>query len=87
MSKDFVKASEIRATLNTPGWRWIEETLERIVRRMETDALAIEDESRIVAAQREARVARKILTDFRSKVQIAGSPEKEPDSDDILVAM
>lgn len=89
MSKDFVRAHEIRTTLSSPGWRHIDKLLELIVQGMEKEALSIEDEQRIVAAQREARVARKVLEEFRSRVQIAGSAEREePQADEsILVAM
>lgn len=88
MSKDFVKASEIRSTLNSIGWRHIDKLLENIVVGWEKMALSTEDESRIVTAQREARVARKVLEEFRSRVQIAGSIDPEPAADEsILVAM
>lgn len=88
MSKDFVRASEIQSVLNSPGWRHIDATLEATVRDIEKAALSEEDEQRIVARQREARIARQILEKFRSRVRIAGSPVDDlTDSADILVAM
>lgn len=87
MSKDFVRASEIQSALNNPGWRHIDDVLEGVVREIEKAALSEDDEQRIVARQREARVARIILERFRSRVRIAGSPVEEPNTDDILVAM
>lgn len=88
MSKDYVKAHEILTTLSSPGWRHIDKLLENLVVGWERTALSEEDESRIVTAQREARVARKILEEFRSRVQIAGSADPEPKADEsILVAM
>lgn len=87
MSTDFVRASDIQSVLNSPGYRHIEDTLEAVVREIEKAALSEEDEQRIVARQREARIARVILEKFRSRVRIAGSPVDVADSDDILVAM
>ena len=88
MNKDFVKAHEILTTLSSPGWRHVDRLLENIVEGMERTALSVEDEQRIVAAQREARVARKVLEEFRSRVRIAGSVDPEPTADEsILVAM
>lgn len=88
MSKDFVRASEIQSTLNNPGWGHIDAILESVVHDFEKAALTEEDEQRIVARQREARIARQILDKFRSRVRLAGSPvDGATDSDDILVAM
>jgi len=88
MTKDLLRASEIRQTINTVGWRHIDKLFEMLVVGWEREALSIDDEARIIAAQREARVARKILEEFRSRVQIAGSADPEPQADEsILVAM
>lgn len=87
MSKDFVRASEIQSTINQPGWRHIDDVLESVVREIEKAALCEEDEQRIVARQREARIARVILERFRSRVRIAGSPVDDEPNSDILVAM
>ena len=88
MTKDLVRASEIRSTLNTPGWYHIDAVLEAVVAQYEKDALSEDNEQRIVAKQREARVARTLLNSFRSRIQIAGSPgDHEPIDEGILVAM
>ena len=68
MSKDMIKASELRATTGSQGWRVVNEIMEAIVKEAEAAALDCDDEAKIVPLQRDARVARKLFNEFNRRI-------------------
>jgi hypothetical protein len=72
MSKtDMIRASELRGTLASQGWRVVNEIIEAIVKGAESAALDCDDEAKIVPLQRDARVARKLFNEFQTRINDA----------------
>jgi hypothetical protein len=66
MSREIVRAHDLLGMMNSPGWRAAAEIAEQLIQRTEKDALACDEEDKIVGLQREARVARKFWNDLQN---------------------
>lgn len=69
MSRDMIRAADLRATIGSQGWRVVNDIIESIVKGAESAALDCDDETKIVSLQRDARVARKIFQEFKRQIE------------------
>lgn len=75
---------EVVTTTNTPGWRYVMQIAEQLVKAAETAVIAEQEETKIVGLQRKAQAAREFLNEFRRKIEATRQVET-PSPDDSLL--
>jgi len=71
-------------TTNTPGWNDIALLAEESVKKLEREAIDEEDDQKGTHLRREAKAARKFLTEFLKRINSARLITDEPGDDDWL---
>lgn len=80
-----IRKREVVATTNSIGWRYIQELAEETVRDLERKAIDEEDDDKGNILRREAKAARKFLTNFLRAVECqreADAPEKPTNTEE-----
>lgn len=68
MSRDLIRAHSLLGMLNQPGWRVVDEMAEQLVREAESEVIACEDESKVIALQRKAQAARQFWQGLKQRI-------------------
>jgi len=71
-------------TTNTPGWQDIVKLAEESVKQIERAAIDEEDDAKGANLRREAKAARKFITDFLARINSARQVTEEPGASDWL---
>jgi hypothetical protein len=68
-NKEMTIKQELVKTTSTPGWAYMKQLAEKLVKSKEEKALSEEDETRVVSLQRKAQAAREFLNDFLNEIE------------------
>jgi bisphosphoglycerate-dependent phosphoglycerate mutase len=68
-NKEMTIKQELVKTTSTPGWAYLKQLAEKLIKSKEDKALSEEEESKVVGLQRKAQAARKFLNEFLNEIE------------------